>query len=355
MGLRKIFLALLVISFFPWPLFALTDEEETIIGIYEKLAPGVVNITSTVLERDFFFNVIPKKGVGSGAIIDKRGYIVTNHHVIEDARKLEVTLANGKKYNARLVGSDPDTDIAVIKIDAPERELIVIPMGDSDKLRVGQRVMVMGNPFRLGQTLTTGVISSIGRTIRSPTGALVEDVIQTDAAINPGNSGGPLIDTSGKMVGIATAIFSPTGANVGIGFAIPVNTVKRVVEEIISRGYYGHAWLGATLITLLPDFAEALKMDVKEGAMVVEVVPNSPAARAGLRGGSMVAQIGNYSIPVGGDVIVRVDGNPIFEANDVIRILRQKRPGDRMVLDVIRWNGERVRITVQLGERRSDL
>ncbi|MCX7823633.1 MAG: trypsin-like peptidase domain-containing protein, partial [Syntrophobacterales bacterium] len=207
MGRRICFWLMLFFVLWNFHALALTPEEDTIISLYEKLSPGVVNITSTVLERDFFFNVIPKRGVGSGAIIDARGYIVTNHHVIEDARKLEVTLANGKKYTAQLVGSDPDTDIAVIKINPSGERLTVLTMGDSSRLKVGQRVMVIGNPFGLGQTLTTGVISSLGRTLRSPTGALVEDIIQTDASINPGNSGGPLIDTSGNIIGITTAIF----------------------------------------------------------------------------------------------------------------------------------------------------
>jgi len=186
---------LLLIAFSLWgngagAVSALTEDERNNIDLYERLAPGVVNITSTVLERDFFFNVIPREGAGSGSIIDPRGYILTNHHVIDDARKLEVTLANGKKYNADLIGSDPDTDVAVLKIDARREELVVIPMGSSGTLKVGQKAIAIGNPFGLGQTLTTGVVSSVGRTLRASNGILVEDIIQTDASINPGNSGG---------------------------------------------------------------------------------------------------------------------------------------------------------------------
>ena len=196
----------------------------------------MVNITSTIIEHDFFFNVVPRKGTGSGSIIDSRGYILTNNHVIGGG-KLEVTLADGKKYKARLIGSDPDTDLAVVKIDAPKESLAVIPPGDSASLKVGQKAIAIGNPFGLQkQTLTTGVISSVGRTMRAENGTLVEDIIQTDASINPGNSGGPLIDSSGNLIGIATAIFSPTGASVGIGFAIPVNTAKRIVDELIREG-----------------------------------------------------------------------------------------------------------------------
>jgi S1-C subfamily serine protease len=330
---------------------ALTPEEANNIELYRRLAPGVVNITSTVLERDFFFNVVPRQGAGSGSIIDRNGYILTNHHVIEDARKLEVTLANNKKYTATFIGSDADTDLAVIKIDAPGRDLTVIPMGSSADLQVGQKVMAIGNPFGLGQTLTTGVISSVGRTLRAGTGALVEDIIQTDASINPGNSGGPLIDSSGKMIGINTAIFSPTGASVGIGFAIPVDTAKRVIKELIDKGYYAHPWLGATLMTLTPDIAAALRIPAEAGAMVVEVVPGGPLDRAGIRGGHARAQIGNQILIVGGDLIVAMDGQPIADADSLIRMVRKYRPGDKVRLQVIHWEGDRDTVTVALGER----
>jgi S1-C subfamily serine protease len=305
------------------------------------------------LERDFFFNIVPRQGSGSGSIIDNRGYILTNHHVIADARKLEVTLANGKKYDASFIGSDPSTDVAVLKIDAPSsilRGLAVIPMGSSGSLQVGQKVIAIGNPFGLGQTLTTGVVSSVGRTLRSPSGALVEDIIQTDASINPGNSGGPLIDSSGRMVGINSAIFSPTGASIGIGFAIPVDTAKRVLYDLIEKGHYAYPWLGATLMTLTPAFAEALKLPVKSGAMVVEVIPRAPADRAGLRGGDKRAQIGNNIIVVGGDVIVKLDGDSVENADSVIREIRKRRPGDRIRLEVVHWNGKRETVTVELGE-----
>lgn len=329
---------------------AMTEDEKNNIDLYQRLAPGVVNISSTVLERDFFFNTVPREGAGSGSIIDPRGYILTNHHVIEDARKLEVTLSNGKKYTAKLIGSDPDTDAAVLKIDAPKVELTVIPMGSSENLKVGQKAIAIGNPFGLGQTLTTGVISSVGRTLRASNGVLVEDIIQTDASINPGNSGGPLIDSSGKMIGINTAIFSPTGTNVGIGFAIPVDTAKRVLNDLIEKGYYTYPWLGATLMTLFPDFAEEFKLPVKAGAMVVEVMPKGPAGNAGLVGGNKRAQVGNNIIIVGGDVIVKIDGEPITDADAVIRKIRRSRPGDHIRMEVVHWQGNRDTVTVILGE-----
>ncbi len=330
---------------------ALTEDEKNNIELYQKLAPGVVNITSTALEQDFFFNVVPRQGAGSGSIIDVRGYILTNHHVIEDARKLEVTLANGKKYSAKLIGSDPDTDVAVIKIEARREDLALIPMGSSDNLKVGQKVIAIGNPFGLGQTLTTGVISMVGRTLRASSGTLVEDMIQTDASINPGNSGGPLIDSSGKMIGINTAIFSPTGASVGIGFAIPIDVARRVVNELIDKGYYSYPWLGAILLTLSPNLAEALKLPVRAGAMVIEANPRSPAAKAGLKGGTSRAQVGNYIVPVGGDIIVNVDGEAVSDADSVIRRIRKSRPGDRVEMELVHWEGGRSKVTVVLGEQ----
>jgi S1-C subfamily serine protease len=330
---------------------ALTEDERNNIEIYQRLAPGVVNISSTVIEHDFFFNVVPRQGAGSGSVIDARGYILTNHHVIEDARKLEVTLANGKKYVAKLVGSDPDTDVAVIKIEAQKEDLVLIPMGSSDHLKVGQKVIAIGNPFGLGQTLTTGVISSVGRTIRASGGTLVEDVIQTDASINPGNSGGPLIDSSGKMIGINTAIFSPTGASVGIGFAIPVDVAKRVINELIEKGYYSYPWFGATLLTVSPAIAEALKLPIRSGAMLIDVAPRSPAHKAGLKGGSSRAQIGNTIVIVGGDIIVQVNGESVSDADSVIRAIRKSRPGDRVELEVVHWEGGRNKVTVVLGEQ----
>lgn len=340
--------------FIPWAggsALAMTEDERNNIDLYERLAPGVVNITSTVMEHDFFFNVVPREGAGSGSVIDSRGYILTNHHVIEDARKLEVTLADGNKYTARLIGSDPDTDIAVVKIDAKKANLVVIPMGSSENLKVGQKAIAIGNPFGLGQTLTTGVISSIGRTLRSSSGTLVEDIIQTDASINPGNSGGPLIDSSGRMIGINTAIFSPTGANVGIGFAIPVDTAKRVLNELIEKGYYAYPWMGVSLMTLSADVARALKLPSDTGVLVAEVVPRGPADRAGLRGGTSRVQVGNKIVVVGGDVIVEMNGRKVTDADTVIRETRRLRPGDRVELEVIRSGGSRKSLSLMLGEQ----
>ncbi len=242
--------------------FAETEDEENNISIYRRVGQGVVNITSVVVERDFFFNPIPREGAGSGSIIDSEGHILTNHHVIQDSTKLEVTLSDGSKWPARFVGSDPENDLAVIQIDAPREKLTVIPMGDSTGLHVGQKVLAIGNPFGLGQTLTTGIISSLERSIRTPNGTLMEDLIQTDAAINPGNSGGPLLDSNGKIIAVNSAIISPTGASVGIGFAVPVNTAKRILPELISKGHVTYPWIGASVY---PSGAEGGATGDREG------------------------------------------------------------------------------------------
>ena len=329
---------------------AKTEDEENNISIYRQVGPGVVNITSVVVERDFFFNPIPREGAGSGSIIDTDGHILTNHHVIRDSTKLEVTLSDGSKWPARLVGIDPDNDLAVIKIDAPKEKLTIIPMGDSSGLQVGQKVLAIGNPFGLGQTLTTGIISSLGRSIRSEAGTLIEDVIQTDAAINPGNSGGPLLDSKGRIIGINSAIISPTGASVGIGFAVPVNTAKRILPDLISKGYVSYPWIGASVYPLIPEFAKVLGLKVERGAVIAEVVAGGPADKAGLRGGDRLVQVGNSLIPVGGDVITEMNGKKVTSSDELIRMIRDRRPGDRVELKLLR-KGKFLRIKVTLGEK----
>lgn len=330
--------------------WALTEDERNTISVYKKTAPGVVNITSTVLERDFFFGLVPREGAGSGAIIDSRGYILTNNHVIKDAHRIEVTLSDGSKWPGRLVGTDPENDLAVIKIEAPSSRLVAIPLGSSSDLQVGQKVLAIGNPFGLGETLTIGIISSLGRSIRSETGALMEDLIQTDAAINPGNSGGPLIDSEGKIIGVNTAIFSPSGGNVGIGFAIPVDTAKRILPDLMEKGYVAHAWLGASLFPLTPGLAKALDLQVSRGALVVEVIRGGPADKAGLRGGTKMVQVGNAILPVGGDVVMAIDGEKLESSEDLVRRIRKRRPGEQVRLRILR-DSKTQELTVTLGER----
>jgi putative serine protease PepD len=314
------------------------------------VAEGVVNVTSTAMQLDFFFNAFPTQGSGSGSIIDTKGHVLTNHHVVADAQKLEVTLGDGSKWPAKLVGSDPDSDLAVIKIDAPREKLKVISMGDSRNLKIGQKVLAIGNPFGLQRTLTTGIISSLGRTIRSAAGTLIEDVIQTDAAINPGNSGGPLLNSDGEIIGINSAIISPSGGNVGIGFAIPVNTAKRVVPELLTKGYVTYPWIGATIQSLIPEIAKYRKLKIERGAMVAEVVKGGPADKAGLKGGNQRVQVGNMIVLVGGDIVVKADQHDFKTNDELIRYIREKKPRDTILLKIYR-NGSFVDMKVTLGER----
>jgi putative serine protease PepD len=349
---RQFFIGLLVLLFclLGTQASAVTEDEKNNISVYEKVADGVVNVTSTAVQMDFFFNVFPTQGSGSGSIIDTKGHILTNHHVVANAQKLEVTLVDGSKWDAKLVGSDPDSDLAVIKIDVPKEKLKVIPMGDSRNLRIGQKVLAIGNPFGLERTLTTGIISSLGRTIRSEVGTLMEDIIQTDAAINPGNSGGPLLDSDGEIIGINSAIISPSGGNVGIGFAIPVNTAKKVVPALIAKGYVSYAWIGASILSLTPEVAKYLKIKVERGAMISEVARGGPADKAGLKGGNRRVQVGNTIVIVGGDIVLKADQRDVKTNDELIRYIREKKPGDTILLNVFR-NGKFEDVRVTLGER----
>jgi S1-C subfamily serine protease len=329
---------------------ALTEEERNNIAVYDRVADGVVNVTSTAIQMDFFFNAFPTQGSGSGSIIDPKGHILTNNHVVANAQTLEVTLGDGSKWPAKLIGTDPDSDLAVIKIDVPKEKLKVIPMGNSNGLRIGQKVLAIGNPFGLQRTLTTGIVSSLGRTIRSEAGTLIEDVIQTDAAINPGNSGGPLLNSDGEIIGINSAILSPSGGNVGIGFAIPVNTAKRVIPELLSKGYVTYPWIGATIQSLIPEMAKYLKLKVERGAMIAEVVKGGPADKAGLKGGNQKIQVGNMIVLMGGDVVVKVDQHDVKTNDELIHYIREKKPGDTILLKVFRKDSL-MDVKVTLGER----
>jgi S1-C subfamily serine protease len=346
----SVVILILIISLWTTHAFSITEDEKNNISVYEKVADGVVNVTSTAIQMDFFFNAFPTQGSGSGSIIDTKGHILTNHHVVADAQKLEVTLADGSKWPAKLIGSDPDNDLAVIKIDAPKEKLKVISMGDSKNLRIGQKVLAIGNPFGLQRTLTTGIISSLGRTIRSEVGTLIEDVIQTDAAINPGNSGGPLLNSDGEIVGINSAIISPSGGSVGIGFAIPVNTAKRVVPQLLSKGYVTYPWIGATIQSLIPEIAKYGKLKVERGAMIAEVVKGGPADKAGLKGGNQKIQVGNMIVILGGDIVVKADQKEVKTNDELIHYIRDKKPGNTILLKVYR-KGDFLDVKVTLGER----
>jgi len=332
------------------PARGLTPEEEIIIGIYRSASPAVVHVTSTVLSQDFFFRVVPERGTGSGFLVDDKGTILTNNHVVENAESLEVTLADKSKVPAKLIGRDPYNDLAVIRASLPREKLFPLRLGDSSQLQVGQMAIAIGNPFGLDRTVTRGVVSALGRSLKSDTGRQIRNVIQTDAAINPGNSGGPLLNSRGEVIGINTAIFTPSGGSVGIGFAIPVNTAKKLLPELIARGRASHPWLGISGMDVTPSFARALGLSVKEGVMIAGVAPGGPAARAGLRGAQRRVRVGNFMVAAGGDVVVGLDGTRIAGVDDLTAFLDEnKKAGEDVSVEVVR-EGKPLTVSVRLGE-----
>jgi S1-C subfamily serine protease len=329
----------------------LGSEEEQIIDVYARVSPAVVFITSRVLVRDFFMGIMPQEGTGSGFVVDKEGHVITNNHVVEGADRIVVTLDDETSIEAALVGTDPSNDVAVLKIDVPAEKLHPITLGTSSNLRVGQTAIAIGNPFRLERTLTTGVISSLGRPLDSGGERPIYDVIQTDAAINPGNSGGPLLNTAGEVIGVNTAIVSPSGGSIGLGFAVPIDTVKRVANSILERGYYPHPWLGITGVGITPDLAELLDLSVERGVLVIDVTRGEAAAEAGLRGGQRNVRVGEYIVAVGGDIVTAIDGSPLRDMGDLVQYLETRTEvGQRIELTVVRDGEERI-FTVTLGEQ----
>jgi S1-C subfamily serine protease len=324
-----------------------TDDERNNIDVYRQVSPGVVNVNTVTYVRDFFY-VYPQEGGGSGSIIDERGYILTNYHVVEGARKLTVTLANGGKYAATYVGGDADTDLAVIKIDAPKEKFTVVKMSDSSRLVVGQKVLAIGNPFGFGHTLTEGIISALERPIRAENGRIIEGAIQTDASINPGNSGGPLLNSHGEMIGINSQIITPSQGSVGIGFAIPVNLAKRFVPDLIAHGRVIRPWLGVEFLPVpVSQIAGDLGLPVDSGLMVSQVYEAQSADRAGVRGGSTPVRVGGRVFYLGGDIITSLDGEKINSLDDVQRVLNRHQPGDTMAAEVVRAN-RRMTLSVKL-------
>jgi S1-C subfamily serine protease len=332
--------------------------EEQVIGLYQESGPSVVFISSTVIQYNTFMQAEPQEGTGSGFVYDRQGHIVTNYHVVADANEVSVSFSDGQSYPAQVVGQDPSTDLAVIKVNATDLPP-PLPVGDSDKLRVGQFVIAIGNPFGLESTLTLGIISALGRVIESPNGRFIGEAIQTDAAINPGNSGGPMINLQGEVIGVNSQIISTSGASAGIGFAVSSNTVRRVVPELIARGSYPHPWLGVTIYTITADLKDALQqlgmtIPVDAGVLVSEVVQNGPADSAGIRGGDRVVQAGDSQIALGGDIITAVNGVPITSGQDLTLYLDAKtRVGDTVGVTVVR-NGRDMQLSVTLAERPAD-
>ena len=326
----------------------LTADENNNIEIYKLARPATANITSVVYREDFFFQVYPQEGTGSGFVVKPDGLILTNNHVVSGTQQLTVTLVGDKKqYKARVLGTDPRNDLALVKIQA-DHPLPFLKLGDSDGLQVGQKVLAIGNPFGFGGTLTTGIVSSLGRTLQPQEGHRLEDMIQTDAAINPGNSGGPLLDSHGSVIGINTAIYGPQG-NIGIGFALPINRAKAMLDEFQAKGRVTRPYLGIQTIPISGDAADALGLPNEGGLLIQRVEAGSPAAEAGLRGPTRRAIAGNYQIGIGGDLIIAVDGNPV-ESNDALqRVLNRKRVGDTLDLTVYR-NGRTQRVHVKVEE-----
>jgi len=326
-----------------------SENEKNNIEIYNTAAPATVNITSVVYEETWFFQLVPKRGIGSGFLIDADGLILTNSHVIAgDPGRLQVTLPDQKRYPARILANDDRGDLALIKI-SPGRRLPFLKLGTSDSLQVGQKVLAIGNPFGLQGTLTTGVISSLHRTIADDTeGRTLDDMIQTDAAINPGNSGGPLLDSTGNVVGINTAIYGP-GGNIGIGFATPINRAKVMMEWYQAKGRTARPRLGVDVLPVSGDLAEALDLPVEGGLLILRVERGSPADEAGLRGARRRVIIGNYQIPVGGDLIIAVDGRAVAgRPGALTSALSSKRPGDSVNLTIYR-DGRMMKVRVPLG------
>jgi S1-C subfamily serine protease len=329
---------------------ALTDDEAINVRVYRQTSPAVANILTKATEYDFFMDPVPVEGAGSGFVIDERGYILTNFHVVQEAQSIEVVLGDQTRYPGKFIGADQRNDVALLKIDPKGKHLNALALGDSASLQVGQKVLAIGNPFGFQSTLTTGVVSALGRTVQTSQTTFIDEAIQTDAAINRGNSGGPLINSRGEVIGINSAIYTPTGTTAGIGFAIPINTAKMIAHDLITDGRVHLAYLGVQTIPVGGYLAEALELPVQEGLLVEVAAKGGPAAAAGVHGGDRVVQAGMQRIAIGGDVIVAIDGQKTASPMDLNIILNRKRPGDTVTLTVYRA-GKKVEIPVKLGER----
>ncbi len=329
----------------------LDSEEQNNISVYRRNIPSVVNVTSRAMSFDFFYGMVPQDGQGSGFVIDKDGHILTNYHVVADAQQVEVTLHNRKKYKATVVGTDPAHDLAVIQIKAPD--LVPSVLGDSRNLQVGQKVYAIGNPFGLAGTMTRGIVSSI-RPVREPNGATIDEAIQTDAAINPGNSGGPLMNWHGEVIGINTMILSSVGQNSGVGFAIPINTAKAVLNDLMTLGRVRRPALGVRTIPISAELADEMGLPVEYGLLIVQVIPGGSADQAGLRGGSERARLGNIPIMLGGDLIVAIDGEKVEDEQDLSQMMNNHRAGDTVKVTIYR-NKKKLDVNVPLGEAREQV
>jgi S1-C subfamily serine protease len=340
----------IVIVVTPTPLTAAevaeaSAAERVVVNIYKRVSPSVVNI-------EVNGSSTTEGGSGSGFVLDKEGHIITNYHVVAKSQRIIVTFSNHSKVEAQVVGSDSHSDLAVVKVNVPQALLAPVELGDSDRLEIGQRAIAIGNPFGFEQTVTIGIISSLGRVIRQETGYSLAKLIQTDAAINPGNSGGPLLDSTGRVIGVNTLIFSESGFNTGVGFAIPVNTVRRIVPVLISEGHYAHPWLGVTGLTIDDVLARELELPVSRGVLVQEALSSGPAVRAGLRGGDKKVELSSYLYPVstGGDIIIAIDGRPVGSMDDLITNLEEMEVNQEVELTILRGEQEQ-HLKARLDER----
>lgn len=323
-------------------------EEQLNISVYKKALPSVVNITSTTVAFDFFYGAVPQKGMGSGFVIDSQGHILTNYHVIEGARQVEVTTRDKSKYKAQVIGVDPPHDLAVIQI--PDSKIPAAEIGDSKSLVVGQKVFAIGNPFGLSGTMTRGIISSI-RSVRGEHG-FIDEAIQTDAAINPGNSGGPLLNSHGQVIGINSMILTGGAEqSAGIGFAIPINTAKAVLDDLVHLGHARYPALGVRTLPIGPELADQMGLPADSGLLVMQVISGSAADHAGLRGGTERAYIGNTPITLGGDLIVAIDGEPVTDQQELSHIMQKHRAGDTVTVTIFRGK-KKMDIRVVLGENK---
>lgn len=330
-----------------------TQDEFENIKIYQSLNDAVVNISIEVVTFNWFLEPVPHEGgSGSGAIIDKSGYILTNKHVVENAYKVYVTISDGTNFEGKVIGIDYENDLAVVKIEPGDKKLTVIPMGDSSGLMVGQKVLAIGNPFGYERTLTAGVISGLGRPVMTSSNSkyIIKDMIQTDASVNPGNSGGPMIDSGGKMIGINTMIYSPSGGSVGIGFAVPVNTAKRVVPDLIKYGEVRRGWIDIEFIQLFPELVRYAKLPVDRGLLISSVKKGSNAEKAGLKGGSSPVRYGSSTFYLGGDIITEINGTPIFTISDFYGALENTKSGESINVKTLRKKRE-ISFKVELSSR----
>src|SRR5438105_13346648 len=335
-------------------------RRESINAIYRASAPGVVHIETTTRVQQpvdpFFGNPFgtaqTQRALGSGFVIDKAGHIVTNYHVVRGANTIQVSFSNNERFSARLVGVDPSTDIAVLKVNVKSRALKALPLGDSDTVRVGDQVIAIGNPFGLDRSVTAGIVSAVQRRISAPNNLSIAHVIQTDAALNHGNSGGPLLNAQGQVIGVNAQIETggQSQGNVGIGFAIPINTVRAVVAELIEHGQVQHAFLGLEGKTLQPNIARLFHLPVTSGVLIASVRPGTGAAKAGLKAATNQITVEGESWPAGGDVIVKADGQPVPTIERLIDFISTKKPGDKIGLEVIRGTS-RVHLSVTLGRQ----